>query len=261
MVLLFKINKILVLLFAIIAIKSNAQDNTRTATQLDSTGKVLIIPFEPIMYWSEMDKKINEQTKWKFEQIREFFRKQLDLQFQSKFKTNYKVISFYNDSVKMCKDLDYIYKSTNLTYDPIDKPSSPLQANVAKKQIKEGQIKTESSGANQFMNIKINDTEMLSYLHKKYGANYILFVNQLDIKSLSETYSLETDSYQREVTLHYSLIDYQGKIMVAGIATARFSSKENNPKKIVQQCFGNIASSIKTAFYTKLNPKTQAAQK
>jgi hypothetical protein len=246
----------------LIASNTFAQDDTRTAANKDTVAaQLLIIPFEPKMYWSEVDKKINEQTKWSFEQICEYFRKQLDTQLQIKLKGNNQIKSFYTDSTKMWKDLDYTYKSSSLSYDPIDKPTSPIQTNVVKKQIKDGQLQVESSDGPRFMNIKISDAEMLHYFKKKYNAQYILFINQLDIKTMMDSYNMQTGIYQRQTAVHYSLIDNNGKIIIAGVSKHNFSSAENNPKKIAQQCFSAIASEINTSFYNKLHPKAAAQTK
>ena len=51
----------------------------------------------------------------------------------------------------------------------------------------------------------------------------------------------------------YSL-DITGKTINAGIATSRFSSKENNPKKIVAQCFSPIATYIAAKFIAIVKP-------
>ena len=97
--------------------------------------------------------------------------------------------------------------------------------------------------------------EVLSYLNKKYTSEYFVFINQLDIKNDMSSYDINTDSYQREVVVHYSILDITGKTINAGIATSRFSSKENNPKKIVAQCFSPIATYIAAKFTAIANPK------
>src|ERR1043165_2355726 len=96
---------------------SFAQEGTRTtdAKGKEISGKICIVPFEPKLYMSEIDKKINEQNKWEWETIRENFRRQLDTQLKLKLQSSaYPVVSFYADSAKMAKDLEYTYKSTNI---------------------------------------------------------------------------------------------------------------------------------------------------
>lgn len=203
---------------------------------------------------SEIDKKINEQTSWDFIGIRENFRHQLDVQLQQKFKKYASVISFYSDSAKMYKDLNYIYDNTSLSFDPLDKPKSSSVPAKTNSGIKNGQVAVEMSDEKKFTNIMIPDTKALLYLHKKYIAEYFVFINQLDIKNDANTYDIHTDSYLRKVDVHYTIVDKSGKLITAGIASSSFSSKENNPKKIVGQSFSPIATFISAKFNAVINP-------
>ncbi len=236
---------------------SFAQEGTRNAeaTGKTSSGKICLVPFEPKLYMSEIDQKINQQTKWDWETIRENFRHELDAQLKLKLQSTFSVLSFYADSAKMSKDLDYAYNSTSLSYDPVNKPTDAKAANTSKSGISNGQIVVEQSSDKKFMNTKLTNVEVLSYLNKKYASEYFVFINQLDIKNDMNSYDMSTDTYQREIVVHYSILDITGKTINAGVATSRFSSKENNPKKIVAQCFSPIATYIAAKFTAIANPK------
>ncbi len=203
---------------------------------------------------SDVDKKINEQTKWNFNQIRENFRHQLDKQLQLKFKTSASVVSFYTDSAKMSKDLLYVYAGTNISFDPLDKPRSFNSAPEKKVGIKDGQLAVEVSTEKKFTNIVLNDNQTLTYLNKKYQADYFVFVNQLDIKNDPSTYNITTDTYLRKIDIHYTILDKTGKLIIAGIASSTFSSKENNPKKIVALAFSPATAYIVTKFMAVVRP-------
>lgn len=236
---------------------SFAQEGTRNteAPGKTVTGKICLVPFEPKLYMSEIDQKINQQTKWNWETIRENFRHELDAQLKLKLQSSFTVLSFYADSAKMAKDLDYTYNSTSLSYDPVSKPTDAKTPNATKSGISNGQIVVEQSGDKKFMNTKLTNVEVLSYLNKKYSSEYFIFINQLDIKNDMNSYDMNTDTYQREIVVHYSILDITGKTINAGVATSRFSSKENNPKKIVAQCFSPIATYIAAKFTAIANPK------
>lgn len=242
-----------VLLFCVLG---KAQDNTRTSISKEKIviGKIMLIPFEPKLYMSEIDKKVNEQTKWNFNQIRENFRHQLNEQLKLKLQTLAPVVSFYSDSVKMWKDLEYIYTSTSLSFDPIKKPSSAAISAQREKGIKNGQVVVEMNDEEKFMNVTISNTELLPYLHKKYKTDYFVFVNELDIKNDADSYNVATNTYQRHIAVHYTIIDKTGKLITAGAATSTFSSQENNPKKIVNKNFSLIAAYIVTKFSYVINP-------
>ena len=253
----------LFLFFIALCTISFAQEGTRTnATPGKSmTGKICIVPFEPKLYMSEIDQKINQQTKWDWETIRENFRQQLDAQLKLKLQSTYSVLSFYADSAKMSKDLEYTYKSTDLAYDLVSKPSDAKTPNKSTKGISNGQIVVEQNTDKKFMNTKLTNTEVIHYLNKKYLSEYFVFINELDIKNNIDSYDIKTDTYQREVVVHYSILDKTGKTISAGIATSSFSSKENNPKKIVTQCFSPIATYIATKFIAVVGQKPAQQKK
>jgi hypothetical protein len=241
---------------AFVSIRAVAQDGTRNTStaSANAIGKIMIIPFEPKLYLSEIDKKINAQTKWDFKQIRENFRHQLDKQLELKFKNYSSVISFYRDSVKMSKDLKYVYGATHISFDPLDKPSSINSLPTKTTGIKDGQVAVEINSEKKFTNIILTDKEALLYLNKKYQAEYFVFVNQLDIKNDVNSYNITTDSYLRKVVVHYTILDKNGTLITAGIASSTFSSKEDNPKKIVALAFSPAATYIATKFIAVIKP-------
>lgn len=234
-----------------------AQEGTRTSKTADISGKIMIIPFEPRLYMSDIDMKINQQTKWKSEKIRENFRHQLDNQLKQKLKSLAPVVSFYTDSAKMAKDLFQIYQSVNLSYELVSNPT-PTKSVVKENGIKNGQIVVEANTDKRFMSIKVNDAQLLSSLNKKYKCDYFVFINQLDIVNNTETYSLATDTYMRDVTVHYTILDKTGKYIAAGPATTQFPSTENDPKKIVSQSFAPVATYITAKLQPVINPVNTA---
>jgi len=242
---------------------ASAQEGTRAAKSNppESVKKIMVIPFEPKLYMSDIDIKINQLTKWNFEQIRENFRKQLNAQLKLKLQSIEPVVSFYSDSAKMFKDLMYIYKSTSLSYDLIANPNGVPTPSTQQNGIKNGQLAVEINTDEKFMNIKINDEKLLNYLNTKYKTDYFVFINQLDIKNNVDTYDPATDIYQRDVTVHYSIFDKTGKNISAGVATSRFSSRENEPKKIVSTYFSHIAADITSKLVASIKTESNTSQK
>ncbi len=253
------------LIFATIffSLIAKAQEGTRNIDKKSSeaTGKIMLIPFEPKLYMSEIDMKINQVTKWTFEQIRENFRHQLDAQLKLKLQSTEPVLSFYSDSAKMSKDLEFIYKSTNLTYELVDNKKAAKNQSVNKSGIKNGQIVVEVNDDKKFMNTKITNNEVLPYLSKKYKADYFVFVNELDITKDLTSYDNISDTYQRDIVVHYTILDKSGKSISAGIFTSRFSSTINDPKKIVSLYFAPVATAIADKLVAILHPSEKESVK
>jgi hypothetical protein len=241
----------------ITAFSLSAQEGVRNSgAKKEITGKIMIVPFEPQMYMGDIGEKIYIESKWNFKQLSEYFRHQLDNQLKLSFqKISSPVVSFYIDSARTSKDLEYIYRSTSLSFDPIDKPAAPTTQAKKQNNIKNGQLAVEISSNVKFTNTKFTTTDLIPELHKKFKSEYFVFINELDIKTVMESYDLASDSYQREVTVHYTIVDGMSKLINAGAATYRFSSKINDPKKIVNQTFSPIAAYISAKLDTALNPK------
>jgi hypothetical protein len=216
----------------------------------------MVIPFAPQMYMGDIGEKIYVESKWNFKQLSEYFRHQLDNQLKLKLQTiSSPVVSFYIDSAKTSKDLIYIYKSTTLSFDPIDKPAAPTVENKKQNNIKNGQLAVEISTEKKFTNTKFTSTELIPFLTKKYQSEYFVFINELDMRTVDDSYDLASDTYQREVTVHYTIVDDMSKLITAGAATYRFSSKLNDPKKIANQTFSPIAAYITAKLDAVINPK------
>jgi hypothetical protein len=233
-----------------------AQEGVRKGAEAKGpSGKIMVVPFEPKMYRSDIDMKIHQETKWNSSQINEYFRKQLDKQVAAKLRDQGSVITFYDDSTKTAKDLSHIYKTSGISFDKVSNPGNPL-ASAPKKEsaIKNGQLEVEVNSDVKFSNIRFDDGTLLPYLTGKYSSEYFVFINELDILTLPESYDLATDTYQREVTVHYTILDKNSKLLAAGLATSKFSSKENNPKKIVSTCFPSIATFIATRLKLATTP-------
>ena len=259
------LKRIFIFVFVFFTLYADAQEGVRNtaAAKKPLTGKIMLVPFEPKLYMSEIDQKINMETKWGFEQMREYFRHQLDNQLKQKLQAiESPVVTFYTDSAKTSKDLDYIYKSTRLTFDLIDKPTAPASAPAKKQEgIKNGQVAVEIVSDRKFTNTRLSNNELFPFLVKKYQSQYFVFINELDIRTLPESYDLASDTYQREVTVHYTIMDQTSKLVAAGAATSRFSSKINDPKKIVSQAFSPIATYIAGKLSVVMKPKAVTPNK
>lgn len=243
----------LMLAFIVIAIAVHAQETTREQSGgTDKFGKgenyrVLLIPFKPTMYLSEVDKKIGTQQKMNFEQVRDAFRWGLDSKLLSQMKTTNSTYSLLSDSAKNRKDLELIYKAISFSYDKVTPDGSiPRSTTQGKEEpkIRNGQLVVEMSDEVKFMNTRIENPKLLPYLHQKYKTDYFVFINELDIRNDMNSYDITTDTYQRVVTVHYTIFDKAGKKLNAGIVTSQFSSEVNSSKTIVNTAFTAAAKSL-----------------
>ncbi|HEX8515208.1 MAG TPA: hypothetical protein VF868_03340 [Bacteroidia bacterium] len=250
--------KNLIFLLLLIPAFTFSQEGVRNTAKKEITGKIMLVPYEPQMYMGDIGEKIYIESKWNFKQLAEYFRHQLDNQLKLKLQSiESPIVSFYIDSAKTSKDLEYIYKSTTIGFDIVGKPSAPTALNKKEQTIKNGQLVVEASSDKKFTTAKLSNNELLPFLTKKYKSEYFVFVNELDIKTVPDSYDIASDTYQREVTVHYTIVDQFSKLVSAGAASSRFSSKINEPKRIVSITFPPIASLIASKLEAVLKPKKE----
>ncbi|TND10403.1 MAG: hypothetical protein FD123_45 [Bacteroidetes bacterium] len=219
--------------------------------------KVLIVPFSPRMYMSEIDMSINRETSMNYRQIREGFRVGLNKAIAQEFRKTCTVVSLLDDTVKMKKDLDYVYEVTSCSYDPVGTatkqqaaPKKDTSKNPPKTAtgVKKGQLAVETNDQEKFMNTLILSPNLLTYFKKKYGADYIVFVNELDLKNElgEDPYNMSgSDDYRRSASAHYTVVaTATGKRIAAGKAKSFFSAKTNKPQKIIDGQFSSISKTI-----------------
>ena len=181
----------------------------------------------------------------------------------NEFRKSYTVMSLLDDTAKMKKDLAYVYEVTSYSFDPVNataKTTSTATVTTTDKKnapkaptgVQKGQLAVATDDQEKFMNTVILSPNLLEYLKKKYKADYVVFVNELDLKN-----ELGDDPYntagaqevKRSASVHYAIVSTStSKRVAAGKAKSFFSSKQNKPQKIIDAQFKAIAKSILEKF-------------
>jgi hypothetical protein len=281
-------------LFAVIGLK--AQDYT---LQVDESGqiirdtlyfgpeksKLMIIPFEPRLYRSHVDRQIGEHDGLSFQEIRGYFRLGLDNALALATKDDYDIVRMHADKADINKDLDYIYKSVGYQYRKMPTPPEPPKKGIAKisdkinkevkKQVKKfedpeptpgarienGQVVSVAHKEERFMAISLINQDMFNYLSGKYGTGLFLFITQLDIMNApgQDYTAFGADDYEREIKLHFCIMTSDKKELYAGAVKRRFSSRTNSIKKIIVENFPPMAEQIKMYLPIVLSQENQKA--
>lgn len=221
------------------------EKNTREAT---TAHKVLLIPFEPKLYMSEIDRSVNAETGLSAKQIKYKFRNGINEQLYKAFKAaQYGVVDLMDDTVKYRKDLEAIYQFLSYQYQKVpnqENYKAPAKEKEEKK-IDKGQLTIETNSDARFMNAKLTNAKVVPQLYGKYKTDLFVFVNQLDLKaSGAATDALGGTSANRKIVLHYTVYSFDAREINSGIAEMEFEPELNNPKKIIDKYFSKVASTI-----------------
>ena len=224
----------------------------------------MIIPFVPKLYMSEIDHKINAETKLSQKEIKEAYRKGINAELARALKQKYEVLDLLKDTAKYKKDVLNIYKSTTCSFEKVPNQSNykaPIEdKNKKNENIKNGQILVESNADERFMNAKVINPTLIPGLYAKYKTDLFLFVNQLDIFSGEVTASGIGASADRKLTIHYTVFTVDAKEINSGVCSIKFPIDLNNPSKIASGYISKIGAEITRRIALALS-KIEAAPK
>lgn len=242
------------LFLLLISVSSVGQDKTIGKQEVltreaAARHRMMLIPFEPKLYFSEIDMSINRETKMSGPQIRHVFRDGLNDQLYRALKgAGFGVLDLMEDTAKYKKDLAGIYEYLSYQYQKV-----PNQTNykapgkeTTQPTIRKGQLAVETRDQNKFMNAKITNAKLVPLLYGRYKTDIFIFINQLDIRSsgVNDPMELSAGSDKRKLVVHYTVYTLDAKELNSGIAEEEFDASLNNPKKIVEKHFSRVAGVI-----------------
>lgn len=231
------------------ALGQNTTLNTKGGSAREATNnhRVMLIPFEPKLYMSEIDRAINAETGLTAKQIKAKFRDGLNEQLYKAFKTaKYGVVDLLDDTVKYRKDLEGIYQHLSYNYQKVPDQNNYKAPEKEKeeKKIEKGQLNVETNGEARFMNAKLTNAKVVPLLYARHKTDLFVFVNQLDLISAGAPNQFAASSPNRKIAVHYTVYTYDAKEINSGIAELEFEPELNNPKKIVDKYFSAIATTL-----------------
>ena len=206
--------------------------------------KVLIVPFNPMMYISDSDQELMKKSGLTFPKLVERFRSGLGVALTQKMPGwwQYELLNEQQDSTQ---ETTRIYRCISYQYEPMDEKTMGAKKELLKKnepkeqpKITKGQLSIEPDKGPKFMNIRFKSDTLLPFLQNKYKVDFVLFINQLDIQSdLSDYAANANKTYKRFAHVHYTMLDKEGKTHFAGLAKAAFPCTENDLQTIINTAF------------------------
>lgn len=236
-----------VLLGSIVFGQNTTINNKTEEPETKADYKALLIPFEPRLYNSEIDRFINAETKLSAKDIKFKFRDGLNEQLYKAIRAaKINAVDLMSDTVKYKKDLAAVYQY--LSYEFVKVPDqnnykSPKKEKDQKK-IEKGQLVVETNADVRFMDARITNAKALQALQNKYRSNLFIFINQLDILAGGTRDPNSAESDMRKIRVHYTIINAQGQEINSGLAEEEFDQSINVPKKIIDKYFSKIAVTI-----------------
>ncbi len=260
-------NKIFLLIICTLVFSTIlAQDTALEPEDKDlfNYNKVLVIPFNPDLYFSDADHDLAKYNLKSVEEVRTKFRLGLDFNVNARVLSKYDTKSFMTDtSEDVQADLMSIYTGISYKYEtPVtlisngeEKTGNGLLAsandriyeNENKKIINYKNYNSEAQGATsyiepieskKYMNAVVHNPEMLTYFSEKYGTDLFLFINQFEIKTKYEKcLDRAINNFTREILVHFTIFNAAGVQLYGDVVKVNFTVQTNDINSIIRNNF------------------------
>lgn len=231
----------------------------------DGTPRIVLVPFDPLLYLSDADEEIANTCGLKRNEVRKYFRRRLNVRVDPKgYETVRLMGGVHQDSVR---DLDRIYHSLDYNYKEIlEDPESYEEENknalghdVFKKNKIKGlfaKAKNSMNGehqrnkrhgeySNKFFSVSLKNDEMLEYYNQKYHPNYYVFIAQFEVKThYRNTQERAANIFTREFVAHYTVLNNKGDFVRGNRVSVYYDSNTKNVKQMVNDNMEKMAKKI-----------------
>lgn len=227
------------------------------STNSRDNPSVMIIPFDPNMYFSDADEQLAKYNQKSVKEIRTLFRYGLNISVNAKILTYYETRPLLTDTARSAvEDLYAIYKGISYYKDKSMLPSEPEAKTsqeekkkllTLKKKDEESEAQTASAlreplEKHDYINVRLHDGRMLPYLNNKYGTELFVFINQFDlVTNYEHCLDRATNTFERDIKVHFSIFDHTGRQLAGDVAIVHFPSNTNDVTTIMRDNFPVIA--------------------
>ncbi|AKD03380.1 LysM peptidoglycan-binding domain-containing protein [Pontibacter korlensis] len=222
-------------------------------------SRILVVPFDPHLYFSDADMEIARQSRIPLQNVRHVFRRRLNAMLAPEgYETIHLLGGVYRDSVselsRLYKSLNYAYldnKQSRYNHQPAVKEEKGGMLNWVKEQKGKLGIKNEpavlpvAQDPDKHFGVTVKDPEFFSYFNNQYGIDYYVFINQFEVKTVYENcLDRAAQNYERDFTVHYSIYDSKGELVSGNKVKVPYESNINDVQRIVSDSMPNMAKRV-----------------
>lgn len=234
-------------------------DTIKNSPYFNTIKRILVIPFDPYLYFSDADEEIAAMSKLERTRVRQAFRKRLNALLEP---SGYETIHLLGGRIKdSLTDLNKVYSSVSYSYqDLLYNPNAQAVRTLNEGgQLKEANKDTKAANGdpmntsraslakdqNKYFGVKIKDPNFFNYFNNKYKIDYYIFVNQFEVKTNYETcLDRARQNYERNFVTHFSIFDSKGNQIAGNRIKINYESNENRIQKILTDNMQKVADKI-----------------
>lgn len=235
----------------------------------DSSRKqILVIPFDPYLYFSDADDEIAAKSNMQRTKVREIFRRRLNtLLIAPGYETIHLLGGKNNDSLtdlnKIYSSVSYNYQATLKNPNSIESQTAQASAATTNKSTKKGSWVKNSVGTitgtnndvpseystpadnGKYFGVAVRNPDFFNYFDEKYSIDYYIFINQFEVKTnYQHCLDRAALNYERTFVVHYSIFDANGKQIAGDKFKVHYNSNNCYVYQIVSDNVPEMAQKI-----------------
>jgi hypothetical protein len=256
---------LLVLFIGLLSAPLFCQDKTYSVGRRsfeNGQGSIMIVPYENKMFLSDINREVAKRTGLEIDEIRRLFREGLCQVASNEAGMNYSVLDLLNSGIDgALDDIEYTHRSVGYEYSKVpppeekdktklkkwlDKTIDPEQPDQKDRgvTVEGGELQRWYDEKERYMDTRIANPDLVTYLNDRHQFDYILFLNELDIqvKRIPEMELGQT--WDRVVKVHYTVFDKDMNRLTGGAVYNRYSGDKKDIYSIIGTNFRPIAAQI-----------------
>lgn len=231
--------------------------------------QVLIVPFDPHLYFSDADDEIAEVSRIPRIKVREVFRRRLNVLLAPR---GYESIYLLGGKSKdTLSDLNKIYGSVTYNYQDVlysdaymktladEEEEKEPTASSADEKVKDWIKKTRDKLTDpqndeqahrekfkgKYFGVRVTDPRFFDYFDRKYSIDYYIFINQFEvITDYEHCLDRSVGNYKRYFIAHFSIFDKAGNQIAGNKFRVDYDSNSNDIHKICGDNMIKIADRV-----------------
>lgn len=232
------------------------------ASSKKESQRLVVIPFDPSLYFSDADEDIALRSQLPRPDIRYIFRARLSAYLNPE---GFETITLSGSTMQSGKsELARVYKSVNYNYQEVsfskhnpapatEKPVNNLVSWVQKHKSRlAGSAQPEAAGntsvahdERKYYGVQVKNPDFYTYFNTTYAADYYLFINQFEIRTdYTNCLDRTKNSFLREFLVHYNIFDAHGVLVAGNKVKIAYVSNVNEIEKIIRDNLPKIAQRI-----------------
>jgi hypothetical protein len=213
---------------------------------------VLFIPFKSRMYVSDADKAILSESKMEYSRMVSRFSSSLIQILKRKASKYYKCYDPF-DKTNLRDSINYL----STIYDAVGYKARKASGGDFGESITKGQVTVASAEEEKYIESVVSDQKIFEFMNENFNCDFYFFINQFEIKNdLSDYAAVGTNTYVRNIKVHFTVFDRKGKNMAGKIVKGNFPSRTNSVEEIIRIAFPGICDQLVMEI-PAVNKKTQ----